>query len=136
MRQLLLNRIIVYDPSDELRRDSYQIYVYFDPANRGDWGYLMRTEAAKAVGTKLVRLDYGVIPDFIGRFKIEAPEIIEDADSFQARSFHVGYDLGVGITFWIERSPEWSRLRNEILVQWKIEEMRGDLQKQLPFSIP
>jgi hypothetical protein len=96
----------------------------------------MRTEAAKVIGIKLIRLDCGIVPDLVGRFKIEAPEMIEDADSFQARSFHVGYDLGVGITFWIERSPEWSRLRNEFLVQWKIEEMRGELQKQLPFSAP
>ena len=136
MRQMLLNRIVVYDPSDELRRDSYQIYVYFDPTNRGDWSYLIRTDAAKAIGSKLIRLDYGIVPDLFGRFKIEAPEIIEDADSFRARSFHVGYDLGVGITFWIEHSPEWSRLHNEFLVQWEIEEMRRELQKQLPFSTP
>ncbi|MGA8655632.1 MAG: hypothetical protein WB586_05735 [Chthoniobacterales bacterium] len=127
LKELSVFRVDVYDPS-EPGPDQYLFYVHFDPAVKRDYSTGVEFHmAARIIAEKLIQRDASLNPRFINRLRYYANLVSLDVDSLRT----AGYTLGAGLTLWIERSPEWSRLRNEVHLRVLISQMQSEVQAQV-----
>jgi hypothetical protein len=128
VREFDLYQVDVCVPSNEQGRDRYLVYVYFDPATKR--GYSTEAEcnlAGSRIAERLIRLDESASPGIMSRLRFHADRVTLDVDSLKGGA----HSLGRGITFWIELSPGWSRLRNQSLVKLQILMMQSEVRAQL-----
>src|SRR5262249_25015229 len=111
-------------PSNEQGRDHYLVYVHFDQATKRCFSTEAEFNLAGSwIAERLIRLDESASPGFISRLRFRANRVTVDADSLKG-----AHSLGKGITFWIELSPGWSRLRNQSLVKLQILTMQAEVR--------
>jgi len=126
VREFEVYQVDVCAPSNEQGRDHYLVYVHFDPATRRSYSTEAEFNLAGSwIAERLIRLDESASPRIMSRLQFHATRVTADIDSFRGGV----HSLGKGITFWIELSPGWSRLRNQSLVKLQIlmiqSEVRG-----------
>ena len=126
VREFEVYQVDVCAPSNEQGRDHYLVYVHFDPATRRSYSTEAEFNLAGSwIAERLIRLDESASPGIMSRLQFHATRVTADIDSFRGGV----HSLGKGITFWIELSPGWSRLRNQSLVKLQIlmiqSEVRG-----------
>ena len=126
MREFEVYQVDVCAPSNEQGRDHYLVYVHFDPATRRSYSTEAEFNLAGSwIAERLIRLDESASPGIMSRLQFHATRVTVDVDSLRGGV----HSLGKGISFWIELSPVWSRLRNQSLVKLQIlmiqSEVRG-----------
>jgi hypothetical protein len=125
VKELSVYQVDVYDPATEPGRDTYLVYVYFDPATKR--GYSTEAEfnlAGSSIAERLIRLDESASPGLMSRLRFRTNRVILDVESLKGGP----HPLPTGITLWIELSPVWSRFRNQSLLKLQILMMRSDLR--------
>jgi hypothetical protein len=127
VRELEVYRVDVCVPSNEQGGDLYLVYFHLDPATKR--GYSTEAElklAGSWIAERLIRLDESASPGMMSRLRFHASRVSVDVDSLKGGP----HSLGKGITFWIERSPGWSRLRNQSLVKLQILMTQSEVRAQ------
>ena len=124
MREFEVYQVDVRAPSNEPGRDHYLVYVHFDPATKRSYSTEAEFNLAGSwIVERLIRLDESASPGITSRLQFHATRVTVDVDSLKGGI----HSLGKGITFWIERSPGWSRLRNQSLVKLQILMMQTEV---------
>jgi len=124
VREFEVYQVDVSAPSNGPGRDHYLVYVHFDPATKS---YSTEAEfnlAGSWIAERLIRLDESASPGIMSRLQFHATRVTVDLDSLKGGV----HSLGKGITFWIELSPVWSRLRNQSLVKLQILMMQSEVR--------
>jgi hypothetical protein len=112
-------------PPNEPGGDHYLVYVHFDPATKRTYSTEAELNLAGSwIAERLIRLDESAFPGIVSRLEFHANRVTVDVDSLQGGV----HSLGKGITFWIELSPGWSRLRNQSLVKLQILMMQSEVR--------
>jgi hypothetical protein len=125
VREFEVYQVDVCAPSNEPGRDRYLVYVHFDPATKRSYSTEAELNLAGSwIAERLIRLDESASPGIMSRLQFHATRVTVDVDSLKGGV----HSLGKGITFWIELSPVWSRLRNQSLVKLQILMMQSEVR--------
>ena len=125
MREFEVYQVDICAPSNEPGRDHYLVYVHFDPATKRSYSTEAEFNLAGSwIVERLIRLDESASPGIMSRLQFHATRVTVDLDSLKGGV----HSLGKGITFWIELSPGWSRLRNQSLVKLQILMMQSEVR--------
>ena len=125
VREFEVYQVDVCAPSNEQGRDCYLVYIYFDPATKRSYSTEAEFNLAGSwIAERLIRLDESASPGMMSRLRFHASRVSVDIDSLKGGP----HSLGKEITFWIELSPVWSRLRNQSLVKLQILMMQSEVR--------
>jgi hypothetical protein len=124
VREFDVYQVDVCDTSNERGRDRYLLYIHFDPATKRSYSTEAEFNLAGSwIAERLIRLDESASPGIMSRLRFHATRVTVDVDSLTGGV----HSLGKGITFWIELSPGWSRLRNQSLVKLQTLMMQSEV---------
>jgi hypothetical protein len=120
-------QMVVYDPMDEPSADEYLFYIRFEPLPGRDWTLVETQFAAEEWARKLILMDGS---QFLGRLdRLQAfAKPIDESDVIKTER---EFELGAGITVWIEMVPPGSRFTNEIELRAHIMRLRGEVASQV-----
>jgi hypothetical protein len=120
-------QMVVYDPMDEPSADEYLFYIRFEPLPGRNWTLVETQFAAEEWARKLILMDGS---QFLGRLdRLQAfAKPIDESDVIKTER---EFELGAGITVWIEMVPPGSRFTNEIQLRAHIMRLRGEVASQV-----
>jgi hypothetical protein len=118
---------VVYDPTDEPSENQYMFYIRFEPTPGRNWTLVETQFAAEEWARKLVQVDGSQFLGWLNRLQAFAKPVDESDVIKTEREFQ----LGAGITVWIEMVPPGSRFTNEIQLRFHITRLRGEVASQV-----
>ncbi len=120
-------KLVVYDAGDGPSEREYIFYICFDPFPGCNWTLTESEFAARVWAEKLIQLDASQFPQWLNRTRVYAKSL----DERQVRKPRQEFQMGAGITIWIEMAPPESRLNNELMMKRHVMMLRSEVAAQV-----
>jgi hypothetical protein len=121
---------VVYDPGDGPSANEYIFCIRFGACPGRNWSLIESQFAAEEWTRKLIQPDRSHF-EWLYRYQAWAKPV----DEREVIKTGTRFDLGAGITIWIEMLPPGSQLHNRVILGMLITRLRCEVSAQLPMIL-
>jgi hypothetical protein len=116
---------LVYDPTDGPSANEYIFYIRFGPFPGRNWSLIESQFAAEEWTGKLIQPDRSHF-EWLYQYQAWA-KAVDEREVFKTGT---RFDLGAGITIWIEMLPPGSQLHNRVILGMHLNRLRCEVAAQ------